>query len=123
MSTSPSIHEAQAAAKPGVFVISLPAETLKAMSSKIPDGVNVLVVPPTSIVPEFIRLPKPPEVCGVTGLPRSTLMDLLKEAGDKVQVRSLRKKGAVSGPVVIVRQSLIDYINSLPRPDWEVEES
>lgn len=119
---TPSPLEAAAARKPGVVTLHLPAETLRGLGAKIPDGVNVLVCPPESLHPEFIRLPKLGGVCSVTGLPRSTLVDLLKRAGTSIKVRSLRRPGALSGPVLIERRSLIDFINSQPSPDWSSEE-
>lgn len=107
-------------ARPGVAVLEIPSAALQRMSGKFPEGVNVLVVPPAAIVPEFIRPPKPGEVCPVTGLSRSSLMDLLKEAGPKkIRVRYLRKPGATTGIAMIPRQDLVDYINSLPAPDWD----
>jgi len=108
--------------KPGVIVLELPAQALQVMGQKLPEGINVLCVPPESVQPEFIRLPKAGEVCPVTGLPRSTLVDLLKRAGKAVPVRHLRRPGAVNGIMLIPRQHLINYIHSLPSPEWSGEE-
>lgn len=113
---------AVAAAKPGVFTVQLPRATLDRLNGRFPGGVNVLVVPPTEMLPEFIRLPKGGEKCPVTGLPRTTLIDLLEDAGDKVRVCYLRKRGAASGIKLIPRQQLIDYIYSLPTPAEDEEE-
>lgn len=97
-----------------VFTLELPRATLERCAAKFPEGVNVLVVPPSELQPEFIRLPKAGEKCPVTGLPRTTLIELLQDAGDKVKVRYLRKPGATTGIKLIPRQQLIDYINTLP---------
>lgn len=126
---SPSPLEMTRALKPGVAVIELPADALKSYAQKMPEGVNVLVVPPTEIQPVFIRLPackKGPDgrlpVCPVTGLPRSSLVDLLKEAGPKVKTHKLRKRGSLgAGQVLIDRQSLVDYISTQEPPDWTRE--
>ena len=112
-----------ARAKPGVAVIELPSAALQRLSDKFPEGVNVLVVPPSALQPEFIRLPKQGELCPVTGLPRTTLLELLQEAGQKnIPVRYLRKPGATTGISLIPRQKLIDYINNQPAPEWMPED-
>lgn len=105
-----------------VFTLQVPRAALEQCSSRFPEGVNVLLVPPQEVQPEFIRLPKAGEKCPVTGLPRTTLIDLLQDAGDKVKVRYLRKKGAATGIKLIPRQQLIDYIYSLPTPQEDEEE-
>jgi len=106
--------------KPGVLTLEVPRPTLARLSERFPDGVNVLVCPPEALAPEFIRMPDetPGAVCPVTGLSRSKLRDMLIDAGARVNVRVLRKKGATRGVVLIHRQSLVDYINTLPRPEW-----
>jgi hypothetical protein len=113
--------KAKAKAKPGVIALELPEHFLKNAASKFPEGVNVLVVAPEDFRPEFIRLPTAGEKCTVTGLPRSTLMDLLKAAGRKVPVRQLRQPGATTGVCLIPRQALVDYINEQPGPPWQGE--
>lgn len=108
--------------KPGVFTLELPRETLQRLSDKMPEGVVVLVCPPEHLQPEFIRLPPAGEKCPVTGLPRSTLLELLEQAGSRnIPVRHLRKPGATTGIALIPRQKLIDYINTLPAPEWQPE--
>lgn len=106
-------------AKPGVFTLELPRQALERMSSRFPEGVNVLVVPPQDMLPEFIRPPKAGEKCPVTGLPRTTFLELLEAAGEKIRVAYLRKKGAATGIQLIPRQQLIDYIYSLPTPEQD----
>ena len=69
----------------------------------------------TSIVPEFIRLPKPGFREPFTGLSRSKSNQLIlptKDNGYKPPVRSvvLRKRGAVRGVRLIFLDSLIAYI-------------
>lgn len=126
MSSSSTIIDPQqsgAKAKPGVLTLELPQRALQMMSDKFPDGVTVLVCPPEQLQPEFIRLPKAGEICPVTGLPRTTLIELLQEAGSKkIPVRYLRKPGATTGIALIPRDKLVAYINTLPKPDWQPEE-
>ncbi|WP_395736310.1 hypothetical protein [Prosthecobacter sp.] len=108
--------------KPGVTVVELPSAALQRMCDRFPEGVNVLVVPPSVVQPEFIRPPKPGEVCPITGLPRTTFLELLQQAGSKnIPVRYLRKPGASTGIALVPRQPLVDYINKLPAPDWQQE--
>jgi hypothetical protein len=103
---------------PGMTVLALPSAALRMLAGKFPEGVNVLVVPPSALQPEFIRPPKAGEICPVTGLPRTTFLELLEQAGTKkIPVRYLRKPGATTGIKLVPRQPLIDYINSLPSPD------
>ena len=69
----------------------------------------------TSVVPEFIRLPKPGSREPFTGLSRSKLNQLIlpsAENGFKPPVRSvvLRKRGAIRGVRLIFLDSLIGYI-------------
>lgn len=105
-----------------VFTLELPRAALERCSAKFPEGVNVLVVPPQELQPEFIRLPKAGEKCPVTGLTRTTLVELLEAAGGAIKVRYLRKPGATTGIKLIPRQQLIDYIYGLPTPEDDEEE-
>jgi hypothetical protein len=98
--------------------LEIPVTALRVIGDQVPEGMTILVVPPSTIQPEFIRLPKAPAVCPVTGLPRTTMVELLKEAGSKVKVRRFRKRGSTRGVLLIGRQSLIDYIDGQPAPDW-----
>ena len=66
------------------------------------------VAPP---VPEFCRLPRPKTRCPLTGLSRTSLVELI-DAG-KIRAVRLRKKGAARGITLINRQSLLDYLHSL----------
>lgn len=109
--------------KPGVISLELPERALKQMSTKFPEGVTVLVCPPEHLQPEFIRLPKAGEICPVTGLPRTTLIELLQRAGKAVPVRHIRQPGATTGIALIPRQKLVDYIHGLPVPEWQEDES
>jgi hypothetical protein len=69
----------------------------------------------TSVVPEFIRLPKAGSREPFTGLSRSKLNQLIlpnPENGFKPPVRSvvLRKRGAIRGVRLIFLDSLVAYI-------------
>ena len=109
-------------AKPGVAVLEIPERALEQMSGRFPEGVTVLVCPPEDLQPEFIRLPKAGEICPVTNLPRTTLIELLQRAGKAVPVRHIRKPGATTGIALIPRRALVEYINNLPQPEWQEEE-
>lgn len=63
--------------------------------------------------PEFCRLPKAKCRCELTGLSRTSLVELI-EAG-KVRAVRLRKNGAVRGIVLINRRSLLAYLHSLDK--------
>ncbi|MBK8037722.1 MAG: hypothetical protein IPK22_11390 [Verrucomicrobiaceae bacterium] len=112
--------------KSGLHLIQLPRTAMEQLASKFPEGVNVLVVPPqeAACFCEFIRLPKAGEKDPTTGLPRTTLIELLQEAGpERIAVKHLRKRGAATGITLIPRQQLINYINAQPAPEWlETEE-
>lgn len=116
MSAATPIHP-----RAGVLTLELPRASIERMAARFPEGVNVLIVPPSEVQPEFLRLPKAGEKCPVTGLPRTSLIELLQRAGTKVPVRHLRNKGAATGIALIPRQALIDYIHSLPAPEWQEE--
>jgi hypothetical protein len=72
-------------------------------------------IPPVNdaplLPPEFCRLPRPKTRCTITGLSRTSLVELI-DAG-KVRAVRLRKKGAARGVTLINRQSLLDYLHSL----------
>lgn len=77
---------------------------------------RMVVVP---IVPEFVRLPKPGELCPFTGMARSALNGLIlpTEANNhKPPVRSfvLRKRGARTGIRLIDFRSLVGYVRQHP---------
>lgn len=80
-------------------------------------GVQVLVCPPNVITPDFIRFPRSGERCPVSGMPRGTLRDCIAASGGKVTVRVVRRNGATRGVLLIDRQSLVDYLHSLPVAD------
>jgi len=61
--------------------------------------------------PEFCRLPRPNARCPITGLSRTSLVELVDAR--KIRAVRLRKKGAARGITLINRQSLIDYLHSL----------
>jgi hypothetical protein len=96
--------------------VAIPKRLISLAAEQLPEGVTLLVVAPQDLQPEFIRLPgqNAGDRCPVTGLSRTGIRELLEEAGDKIKTRYLRKKGAANGITLIARQSLIDYIESLP---------
>ena len=60
---------------------------------------------------EFLRLPKPGERCPITQLSRTGIIEL-GEAG-LVKLVRVRKPGTTRGCVLVVRQSLLDYLHGL----------
>ncbi|RBP41472.1 hypothetical protein DES53_107304 [Roseimicrobium gellanilyticum] len=74
--------------------------------------------PAINLLPAFIRLPKSPAQCPLTGLSRSALNELILPCaanGYKPPVKSivLKKKHAVRGVRLIHVGSLLNYLNSL----------
>jgi hypothetical protein len=78
-------------------------------------------VPPVcdtpQFAPEFCRLPRPKTRCPITGLSRTSLVELI-DAG-KVRAVRLRKKGAARGVTLINRQSLLHFLHGLETPGKE----
>ncbi|NBV25358.1 MAG: hypothetical protein EBS05_26025 [Proteobacteria bacterium] len=71
-----------------------------------------------SIIPEFIRLPKPGTLCRWTGLSRSKLNELilpspLNSFKPPVRSLSLRNRGQVKAVRLIVLDSLLGYLRGL----------
>jgi len=60
---------------------------------------------------EWLRLPLPGARCPLTGLSRTTLVEL-GESG-KIVVKRIRKPGATRGIVIVNKDSLLTYLNSL----------
>src|ERR1700730_11395747 len=60
---------------------------------------------------EWLRLPLPGARCPLTGLSRTTLLEL----GDRglITLKRIRKPGAARGIVIINKQSLLNYLNGL----------
>ena len=90
-------------------------ESLNANNSTV----TPVTVPPRvvtgPIAPEFLRLPRPGQLCPHTGMSRSALNDLILPTprnGNKPPVRSfcLRQKGAKTGIRLVDYASLRDYI-------------
>jgi hypothetical protein len=60
--------------------------------------------------PEFLRLPRPGKRCFLTGLSRTTLLELVTEG--HVNASYLRKRNALRGIWLIHRESLLAYLRS-----------
>ena len=60
---------------------------------------------------EFLRLPRPRERCPISGLSRTTLIELL-EAG-KIRGLTIRRPGAIRGIRLIVKSSLLSHLYDL----------
>ncbi len=60
---------------------------------------------------EWLRLPLPGDRCPLTGLSRTTLLEL----GDRglITLKRVRKPGAARGIVIINKQSLLNYLDRL----------
>lgn len=59
----------------------------------------------------YIRLPKPPGRCPLTGLCRSTLVQMLDDR--LIRGVTIRRKGAMRGIRLVLKQSLLDYLAGL----------
>jgi len=66
------------------------------------------VVNGTTPQPEFIRLPKARSRCSLTGLSRTSLVELVESGA--VKATRLRKKGSQRGITLIHRESLLTYL-------------
>ena len=65
----------------------------------------------TIIKPEFVRLPKAGSRCPLTGLSRTSLVELVEEGA--VKAVKLRKRGSLRGITLLVRESLLGYLHGL----------
>lgn len=72
---------------------------------------NSFVLAPLSDA-EWIRLPPPRGRCRLSGLSRTSLLQL--GASGKIILKRLRRPGATKGIVIIQKQSLLDFLASLP---------
>jgi hypothetical protein len=68
----------------------------------------------------WIRLPKPRARCPVSGLSRSSMVELVCPGprnlfAPPVSARILKRKGASRGIILVSQQSLLSYINGLPK--------
>jgi hypothetical protein len=61
--------------------------------------------------PEFVRLPRPGNLCPYSGLARTALYTLCAEG--KVDSKVIRQPGATRGIRIIVYDSLMKYLHSL----------
>jgi len=67
----------------------------------------------------WLRLPRPGERCPMSGLSRSTLVELVRPCdrngfAPPVEAKHLRRKGTQRGVVLINRASLQEYLSGLP---------
>ena len=60
---------------------------------------------------EWLRLPLPGARCPLTGLSRTTLIEL--GDGGKIVMKRIRKPGATRGIVIINKHSLLTYLSGL----------
>lgn len=66
------------------------------------------------VAPAYIRVPKPPAKCPLTGLCRSTLIKLISGPNPPVASKILRGHGRGRGIRLIDVKSLLAFIDSLP---------
>jgi len=64
-----------------------------------------------NINPEFIRLPKARSRCPLTGLSRTSLVELVDHGA--VKAVKLRKRGSIRGITLLDRKSLLGYLHGL----------
>jgi hypothetical protein len=61
---------------------------------------------------EFLRLPAPRGRCRLSGLSRSSLVELAQRGA--IEMIRIRKPGSTRGICLIKKSSLLNYLNSLP---------
>ena len=61
----------------------------------------------------WLRLPPPRARCPLTGMARSSLVDLVERSGGAVRSLKLVKPGSRRGVVLVHRPSLLAYLDSL----------
>lgn len=66
------------------------------------------------IIPVYLRLPKPPAKCPVTGLCRSTIWKLIAGVNPPVKSKILKVPGSSRGIRMVETKALISHIDSLP---------
>ena len=76
-----------------------------------PPVVPAVVNGTNQISPEFIRLPKAGSRCPITGLSRTSLVELVDKGA--VKAVKLRKRGSLRGITLLVRESLLGYLYGL----------
>lgn len=122
MSASPDILEQHATAS--VMRLEVPRRVLQLAAQQLPAGVNVLLVPPQDLLPEFIRLPDGRSTCPITGMGRTWVMDQVKASQGtphKIKSHHMRARGSMKGVVLIDRASYVDYLRAQPAPVWASE--
>jgi hypothetical protein len=67
----------------------------------------------------WLRLPRPRTRCIISGLSRSSLVELVRpgprnQFKPPVEARILKRKGAARGIILVSQQSLLRFINGLP---------
>jgi hypothetical protein len=79
-----------------------------------------------SFLTVWLRLPRPGTRCPVSGLSRTSLTELATPCARNgfrplVQARTLKRKNAARGILLINRESLLQYLAGLPTPGSEQE--
>ena len=69
----------------------------------------------------WLRLPRPGDRCPVSGLSRSTLVELVRPCDRNdfqppVEARHLKRRGNNRGVLLISRESLLRFLDGLPSP-------
>jgi len=67
--------------------------------------------------PAYVRLPKPPARCTVSGICRSTMIMLISGPSPSVRSKVLKRAGAKRGIRLVETASLLGYLASLPDAD------
>jgi hypothetical protein len=85
---------------------------LGGQTTETPNATAASVAQEPRIVPEFLRLPRPGQLCPWTGLSRTALYLLVRDG--RVRSHSMRRRGTVRGTRLIDYQSVCDYIRRQP---------
>ena len=73
----------------------------------------------------WMRLPQPGARCPVSGLSRTSLVELIRPCERNnfrppVEGRYLKRRGAKRGIALVSRESLLAFLETLPRPSGEL---
>jgi hypothetical protein len=82
---------------------------------KVIPGIQVLVCPPESVQPIFMRLPQEGKRCPITGLSLGTVRNVLADHSDKIIVRVLKRRGGRRIVKLIEVESYVAFFQNLPK--------
>lgn len=96
----------QATGGPAAIITGRPT-----LAGNVPHGLESRFESAAPNEAEFLRLPKPGQRCPLTQLSRTGIIEL-GEAG-LIKLARVRRPGTTRGCVLVVKQSLLDYLHGL----------